>query len=296
MGIISGLLMPSFHSKSCRLILLLTAVVLTSAALCAQTASGITGQPASIYPPTLEMVAAYGTEPLTSIAPAPRMAPELALQTYENRQRQQAGAPPAYSADEMIYAELPDTLQRGEFHLKRQFIAPRTLLFKPVKFVGDSFVKSNVIARLLQSEVDHVNKGDGGQTAINSSNYKFSFKGTEDVDGKPAYVFHVKPRKKRAGLFKGRLYVDATSGTIRRVEGNFVKSPSFFVKKVEFQQDYTEVGGYMLPAHMHSVAKTRLVGRAVVDITTSDYALSSPELQNASLPVSSDSNQASANQ
>jgi hypothetical protein len=288
--------MPSFRPNSCRVGLLVTALLFTSAVLRGQTVSEVADRPASLYPPRLEMVAAYGTEPLPTIVAAPRMAPELALQTYEERQQRQAGALPAYSADEKIYAELPDTSQRGEFHLKRQFIAPRTLLFKPVKFVGDSFVKSNVIARLLQSEVDHVHKGDGGQTAINSSNYKFSYKGTEEVDGRPVYVYHVKPRKKRAGLFKGRLYVDAASGAVRRVEGSFVKSPSFFIKKVEFQQDYTEVEGYMLPAHMHSVAKTRIVGRAVVDITTSDYALADPEMQKATTPATPDTAQASASQ
>ncbi len=36
-------------------------------------------------------------------------------------------------------------------------------------------------------------------------------------------------------------------------------------------QDYAEYGGYMLPTYLHSVAKTRVVGRAVVDVFTSDY-------------------------
>ncbi len=288
--------MPISDSKLLRNLLLSAAVLLVSSAVWGQSPP-LSGQPASIYPPTLRMMGASGSEPLTALAPVPRMAPELALETYESRQQHQASAALAYSADEVIHAELPDTSQRGEFHLKRQFIAPRTLLFKPVNFVGDSFVKSNVISRLLQSEVDHVTKGDGGQTAITSANYKFSFKGTEDLEGRPTYVYHLKPRKKRTGLFKGRLYVDATTGAVRRVEGSFVKSPSFFIKKVEFQQDYTEVAGYMLPAHMHSVARTRIVGRAVVDIVTRDYALGpAAEVQKASLPAMGDSTQASASQ
>jgi hypothetical protein len=81
----------------------------------------------------------------------------------------------------------------------------------------------------------------------------------------------VKPRQKRPGLFKGFILVDAASGRLRRAEGSMVKSPSLFVKKIDFMQDYGEYGPFSLPVHIHSVAKTRLVGRAVVEIYHSGY-------------------------
>jgi hypothetical protein len=181
--------------------------------------------------------------------------------------------PVSYSASTVIEAELPDTSQRGEYRLRRRFIAPRTLLFTPVRFVGDNFVKSNIIARLLQTEVDHVNKGDGAQTAISETNYKFGYKGTDAIDGRTVHVFQVKPHAKRPGLFKGRIYLDPSTGSLRRAEGTLVKTQSFFIKRIDFVQDYTDVDGYTLPAHARSVARTRLVGRAVVEIATDDYAL-----------------------
>ena len=224
--------------------------------------------------PTMGLLPAHPSEAVL-VAPVilPRMAPELALTTYQDRAARQTTAPVSYSASTVIDAELPDTAQRGEYELRRRFIAPHTLQFTPVRFSGDGFVKSNVIVRLLQSEVDHVTKGEGPQTAISEANYKFSYKGVEDLEGRPMHVFHVKPRKKRPGLFKGRILVDAVTGSLRRAEGTLVKSPSFFVKKIEFVQDYADFGGITLPVHVHSVAKTRLVGRAVVEIFTRDYSL-----------------------
>jgi len=206
-------------------------------------------------------------------APQANLAPDLALRTFEQRQHSQLSTPPSYSAAVVVNALLPDTSQKGEFALKRRFVAPKTLEFTPVKFTGDNFVKTNVIARVLQSEVDHVTKDAGPSTAIDDENYKFTYKGTEMLDGTSAHVYQVKPRKKRVGLFKGRIFLDAATGNLQRAEGVLVKSPSFFIKKLGFVQEYTTVAGYTLPKHIYSVAGTRLVGQVVVDIATSDYEL-----------------------
>jgi len=228
---------------------------------------------------------AHGAEAaLPPAASAPRMAPELALATFQQRALRQLNEPVSYSANTVVEAELPDSSQKGEFRLRRRFIAPRTLLFTPVRFVGDGFVKSNVIARLLQAEVDHVSKGESAQTAITAANYKFSYKGLEQIDDRPVHVFHVKPRAKRPGLFKGRIYLDSSTGSLRRAEGTLAKTQSFFIKKIEFVQDYADLEGYTLPVHARSVAETRVLGRAVVEIATDGYDLS---LADASAELSS---------
>ena len=222
-------------------------------------------------PAAIAMVPAHAFLPLDASAAMPRMAPDLALQAYENRAAQQRAQLAAYSASTLIRAQLPDTEQSGEYELERHYVAPRTLQFKAVRFQGDNFVKTNVINHLLQSEVDHVQKDDLSTTALTPANYKFSYKGSSDVDGRVVHVFQVKPRKKRAGLFKGRVYLDAFTGSLVRAEGSVVKSPSFFVKKVEFVQDYSDIGGFTFPTHVHSEARARIVGRAVVDVYQRNY-------------------------
>src|SRR5271170_1203390 len=208
---------------------------------------------------------------LVATAVLPRMAPELALQVCRGRSVIQAEQLAAYSATTLIRAQLLDTSQYGEYEVQQHYLAPRTLAFKAVRFTGDSFVKTNVITRLLQSEVDHAQKDDPALNAISPANYKFSYKGTNELQGRIDHIYQLKPRQKREGLFKGRIYVDAYSGSLVRAEGRPVKSPSLFIKKVDFVQDYADVGAFTFPVHVHSEAVARIVGRAIVDIYQHDY-------------------------
>ena len=200
----------------------------------------------------------------------PRMSPDLALETFQKRWARQAQELAGFSAATVVRADLPRSSQHGELQLERHYRVPRTLTFKALHYVGDGFVKTNVIARLLQSEVDHVEKDDPALTALRSENYKFSHKHTTEIAGRTVHVFQVKPRKKRPGLFKGRIYLDAYTGSLVRAEGRVVKSPSIFVMKIDFMQEFADVNGYTLPTHIHSEAKAAMVGRTVVDIVNSD--------------------------
>jgi len=210
---------------------------------------------------------------LTLVAPVAlvQMGPELALEVYQHRAAWQSASLASYSASTVIEAQLPDQSQQGRYELLRTYSAPHTLKFKALSFTGDGFVKSNVIHRLLQSEVDHVEKEQGPETAISVRNYKFNYKGVKQIEGRLVHVFDVKPRKKRVGLFKGKIYIDMLTGSLRRAEGQAVKSPSFFVNKIEFTTDYADFGSFTFPVRLHSTAKTRLVGRAVVDVSISEY-------------------------
>jgi hypothetical protein len=215
--------------------------------------------------------AAIHATPLTAPAASPSMSSDLALQVYQQRVEEQARNLASYSATTLIRAELPATSQCGEYQLRRDYLAPRTLGFKVIQSAGDAFVKTNVIARLLRSEVDHVQKDDPALTSLTPVNYKFSHKSTTTLDGRPVHIYQVKPRTKRLGLFKGRIYLDALTGTLVRTEGSIVKSPSLFIKSIHFVQNYVDIAGFTFPSHSHSEAKTRIVGRVVVDIYDQDY-------------------------
>lgn len=201
----------------------------------------------------------------------PLLPPEQALQVFQNQgQRQYAGLH-GYTDDTLVIAELVDTSQRGAFELQRAFVAPRSLKYKPINYTGDTFVKSNVITRVLQSEVDFVAKGDPAQTALSNANYKFSYKGVQQLDGRIAHLYQVKPRHKRTGLFKGHIYLDAHSGSLLRSEGSVEKSPSFFVRKIEFVQDCVSVDDFTFPVHLHTTARARVLGKVVLDVYHRDY-------------------------
>jgi hypothetical protein len=228
------------------------------------------GQLANVAPLAFA-VADAGSLDVAFPRPASRLSPEHALAAYERGLREQSAELAGYTATTVIDAELPESAQRAEFELKRHYAAPSVLEFTPVQSSGDKFVKTNVIARVLQSEIDHVRRREQGQTAISSENYKFSYKGMQQLGGATVHVYEVKPKEKRVGLFRGKIFVESSSGRLVRAQGTFVKSPSFFIKKIQFVQDYARVGDFTLPTHLHSEAETRLVGKTIVDITHTGY-------------------------
>src|SRR5689334_3477810 len=86
----------------------------------------------------------------------PRISPDMALQTCAEHARRQLTRPGSSSDMAIVEAALPGSGQKGRFELHRSFLAPKYLAYGAVKFVGDTFVKTNIIVKLLQSEVDHV--------------------------------------------------------------------------------------------------------------------------------------------
>ncbi len=210
---------------------------------------------------------------VSTVQSAPTMSPELTLNAYHRRTALQARALASYDASTIVDAGLPDTGQQGRFELQTRYVAPATLRFIPLRFTGDRFVKSQVINRYLQAEVQHVEERDRSATAISASNYHFSYKRSESVTGKSWHVYTVKPRRKAPGLFKGEIMLDGTTGSLRRTKGAMVKSPSFFVRKIEFEQDYEDVNGVTVPVHLRCTARARLLGRVVIEVVMRDYAL-----------------------
>jgi len=252
----------------CGLACLLAGAAQTAAPQSMLAAASIAAPELEIAPQPMEL---QPSETLPPAPIAPPMSPEQALEAFQQQVQQQLAGVGSYSAGTVISAELPDSHQQGQFELVRKFSAPNTLQFQAVRFTGDGFVKSQVINRLLQQEVEHEAHGDAAQTAFSEANYRFSYQGSAQIAGRAALVYQAKPRAKAPGLMQGCIYLDAVTGRLLRAEGTLVKSPSFFIKKIEFTTDYQEFAGASMPVHIHSTAATRLIGRAVVDISTPQY-------------------------
>ena len=203
--------------------------------------------------------------------PTAVLSPQQALIIYEARGLRQLTTLAAYSDRTTIEAEIPAIGEKGHCTLRRTFSAPQSLIYTAVEFVGDNFVKTNVIYRVLASDVENVEKKTGQRVAILESNYRFSYKGIEDLNGRPLYAFALKPRRKDPGLFKGKILIDPQTGHIVRAVGRLSKSPSWWIKRVDFIQDYVDVGDFTMSAQIQSVTRARIAGRIVVNIRHAAY-------------------------
>jgi hypothetical protein len=176
-----------------------------------------------------------------------------------------------------IEADLPTLHKSGRLHALRRISAlGRLITYDALRFEGDRSIKNDVIARYLTAESEAV-KSEPATLAVTPANYKFGYKGLIQKDGRKVYVFHVSPRKKRAGLFVGELWLDPATHLPVRESGRLVKSPSVFVRKIEFVRNFRIEDGVSIPTHTESSVDTRLVGKANLSIAFSSVSLSVPE-------------------
>ena len=169
-----------------------------------------------------------------------------------------------------INASIPKLKENGKLHALRKISRVGQITYHVLAFQGDNTIKNQVIARYLQAE----QQGQGDTNlAITPANYKFKYKGEkETTDGTPVYAFSLAPRKKKIGLFKGEMWLDPHTYLPVFEKGRFVKNPSIFFKKVDFERAFAIQNGVAIPEYMNSTIDTRLIGKVQLNISYSHFA------------------------
>lgn len=177
-----------------------------------------------------------------------------------------------------IEASLPQLKKHGRLHALRRISQLGRITYEILHFEGDSSVKTQVIARYLAADVQ-AQTDDDPSIAVTPANYKFQYKGLVTDGGRRAYHFHLTPKDKRVGTFKGDLWLDAETCLPVRESGRLAKNPSFFVKRIDFVREYDIQDGLAIPRRIQSTAETRLVGKAELTVRFHDVSLAgSPSL------------------
>jgi hypothetical protein len=170
----------------------------------------------------------------------------------------------AHSMEVEINASVPRLQEHGKLRALRKISKVGLITYRVLGFQGDNTVKKEVIGRYLQAEQQ--SQSDPKLT-LTPANYKFKLKGEQRVqENELVYMFQVSPRKKRVGLFKGEIWLDADSYLPVLERGRLVKNPSIFFKKVDFERAFAIQNGVSVPAHMTSTIDTRVVGKVELDI------------------------------
>lgn len=185
-----------------------------------------------------------------------------ATQTHEDALR---GA----SMEVDISADVPKLQEHGRLRALRKISKVGQITYHVLGFQGDNTVKNQVIARYLQAE----QQSQGDQSlAITPANYKFKYKGEKSEDNnQDVYVFQISPRKKKVGLFKGEICLDPKTYLPVFEKGRFVKNPSIFFKKVDFERAFTIQNGVAVPQSTSSTIDVRLIGKVTLAVNYSKF-------------------------
>lgn len=175
-----------------------------------------------------------------------------------------------------IRASLPKLKKHGRLHALRRISSLGRITYEHLAFEGDGAIKNQVIARYLESEIE-AQKEPSPSLAVTPDNYKFKYEGRTKVEGRDAYVFNVKPRTKRAGLFQGSVWIDAATFLRVQETGYLVKNPSIFLKKIAFTRRYEIRDGIPVPVQVASIVDTRIWGQAQLQIDYSNFSVDAPQ-------------------
>lgn len=169
---------------------------------------------------------------------------------------------------------------RAESEVLLSYQAPDRKEFSIISERGSGLVRRRVFKALLDSEVEAAAGTSKRNSSITPENYIFEYLGEEDVDGFHTFAVHAIPKRIDKYLFDAKIWIESKEFAIVRIEGQPAKSPSFWIKKVNFVRRYQRIDGFWLPLRDETVTDVRLVGKNIFTIDHHSYAvnrLSAPE-------------------
>lgn len=136
---------------------------------------------------------------------------------------------------------------------------------------GPAAVRKLVFQRMLDTEAKASSRDAQASTHISRDNYSFRLVEQTTIHGRPQFVLAVEPKSANPILLRGRIWVDAGSFAVVRIEGAPAQNPSFWVKKTFFVHEYADINGQWLAASNRSESDIRIFGKSVVTIRYGDY-------------------------
>lgn len=113
---------------------------------------------------------------------------------------------------------------------------------------------------------------DAARKELSRDNYDFKLLGEEALNGRRCYLLGLNPKREEKDLLRGKLWIDAETYNILRIEGSPVKSPSWWIHDVNILMSFAEVDGMWLRTSTHAVANVRFKGKYIMDSRDLEYS------------------------
>jgi hypothetical protein len=190
-----------------------------------------------------------------------------------------------YTSARRYVLENPHRHKRAEMLVKMECLEDGAKRFETVSASGWGAARNHVFPKLLESESEASMPGARERSSITPQNYSFALIGQDTVNQRPVYVIAISPKSQNKYLVHGRIWVDLEDYAIVRIEGKPAKSPSFWIKSVQFVHTYRKNGSFWWPESNRSVSDVRIVGTNVLTIEYFDYAPAATSLSAVRVPT-----------
>jgi hypothetical protein len=137
--------------------------------------------------------------------------------------------------------------------------APPHLKSYAIRQTNGTGTGESIVRRMLEGQIAFAK--DSGSTDISQDNYDFRFIREEDVNDRHCYVLELLPRRKAKNLLHGNIWVDTETYLLHRVEGEPVKSSSWWLRDVRIVLLFGYVGEMWIQTSSESTANVRIAGQ-----------------------------------
>ncbi|MGE5326884.1 MAG: hypothetical protein ACM3NO_07580 [Deltaproteobacteria bacterium] len=156
-----------------------------------------------------------------------------------------------------------------------EFRAPDSKSFQTVSEEGSKWIRRFVFKGLIASETEAASGREHRDSSITQLNYSFRYLGQENLDGRPCYVVYATPKRVDKYLFEGTVWIDSQDVAVAKIDGHPAKSPSFWIRRVDWVRRYGKVGDFWLPQKDVTFTDVRIFGRKKLVINYQGYVVNS---------------------
>lgn len=218
----------------------------------------------------------------TAAPPTPNADEVMAKVFVRDRQRENLSQ--GYSGHRRYVLENEKWHKKAELLVAVRTNADGTKNFEVLNEDGWKGANKHVLRKMLESETETSHPEVRSKTRLTPENYAFEFVQVDQVDGRPAYVIGVTPKREDKYLFEGKIWIDAVDFALVRCEGKPAKNPSFWTRSIHFVHQYQKADEFWFPHTTQSVTDARIFGKTDVIIHYFDYAPNSAPAHDAAAP------------
>ena len=158
-----------------------------------------------------------------------------------------------------------------------EYTAPGTEIFTAISEKGSGFIRQRVFERLMKDEEKRAGAKKDPDSLITPENYTLDIIGKDRIDSSDCLIVHAIPIRKETDLFEGKIWIDSQDFAIVKITGHLAKSPSFWIKHVDFVRDYQKIDRFWLLSREKAVSAVRIYGKETLTIDYQDYIVSGVE-------------------
>jgi hypothetical protein len=154
-----------------------------------------------------------------------------------------------------------------------EYRAPATETFTITSGKGSGFVRHRVFQRLMEVEEKRIRVNKDPDSLITPTNYALDVVGTDRIGNSDCSVVHAVPKRKEIDLFEGKIWIDNQDFAIVKITGHLAKSPSLWIKQVDFVRDYQKIDGFWLLSREEAVSAIRIFGKETLTVDYQKYTV-----------------------